>query len=313
MSDQEILNPTPAEDGTSEVQEPKPRASRGRRRTTPESQDGTAMADEGQTATAVIDAPDLTDTSAERTEPREREFSRRNRNGGRNDRDRDRSGRRDRHDRGDRPERGNRADRGERSDYGPREIRSHEMEPQEFPSNGTNPDVPHFTVTELDQMEPEALIELARTFEIQGFSRMKRTDLISRLLQSRTEMEGNIFGDGVLEIVDEGYGFLRGSAPAAGTRRHLRLAVADPPLRPAHRRPRLRPGPSAEGQREVLQPAARRGRQRRRSGSRPPPPEFRHADADLPARADQSRDDSRTSSRPGCSTSSRRSARASVV
>src|SRR5689334_11797852 len=105
------------------------------------------MADEGQTATAVIDAPDMTDTSAERT------------------------------------------------DYGPREIRSHEMEPQEFTSNGTNPDVPHFTVTELDQMEPEALIELARTFEIQGFSRMKRPDLISRLLRSRTEMEGNIFGD----------------------------------------------------------------------------------------------------------------------
>jgi transcription termination factor Rho len=59
-------------------------------------------------------------------------------------------------------------------------------------------------------MEPEGLIDLARKFEIQGFSRMKRTDLISKLLQSRTEMEGNIFGDGVLEIVDEGYGFLRG-------------------------------------------------------------------------------------------------------
>ena len=55
MSDQEILNPTPADDGQSEIQEPKPRTSRGRRRTVPESQDGTAMADEGQTATAVID------------------------------------------------------------------------------------------------------------------------------------------------------------------------------------------------------------------------------------------------------------------
>jgi transcription termination factor Rho len=84
------------------------------------------------------------------------------------------------------------------------------MEPQEQPANGLDPDIPRFTVTELDQMEPEALIELARTFEIQGFSRMKRPDLISRLLRSRTELEGNIFGDGVLEIVDEGYGFLRG-------------------------------------------------------------------------------------------------------
>jgi transcription termination factor Rho len=46
---------------------------------------------------------------------------------------------------------------------------------------------------------------------------MKRPDLISRLLRSRTEMEGNIFGDGVLEIVDEGYGFLRGSRLLPGS------------------------------------------------------------------------------------------------
>src|SRR3954447_20197406 len=39
---------------------------------------------------------------------------------------------------------------------------------------------------------------------------MKRTDLISKLLQARTEMEGNIFGDGVLEIIEDGFGFLRG-------------------------------------------------------------------------------------------------------
>jgi transcription termination factor Rho len=57
----------------------------------------------------------------------------------------------------------------------------------------------------------EELHELARQFELQGYSRMKRPDLISRLLQSRTEMEGNIFGDGVLEIIEDGFGFLRGS------------------------------------------------------------------------------------------------------
>ena len=79
-----------------------------------------------------------------------------------------------------------------------------------MPANGFNPDVPQFTVTELAEMEPEGLFELARTLEVQGFTRMKRPDLISKLLQARTEMQGNVFGDGVLEIVDEGYGFLRG-------------------------------------------------------------------------------------------------------
>jgi transcription termination factor Rho len=206
LSDQEDLNPSTTESGREEVREQRTRAPRGRRRTAPEGQEGAATSEEGQTATAVIDSPDLIDTSVERSEPREREFSRRHRNGGRSDR----GGRRDRHDSSGRPDRGNRGDRSERPEYGPREIRSHEMEPQEPPANGFNADVPRFTVTDLDQMEPEALIELARTFELQGFSRMKRPDLISRLLQARTEMEGNIFGDGVLEIVDEGYGFLRG-------------------------------------------------------------------------------------------------------
>jgi transcription termination factor Rho len=211
LSDQEDLNPTAADTGGEEAQETRSRAPRGRRRPATENQDGASAPDEsqaadGRAATAVIDAPDLTDTSADRGDSRDREFSRRHRNGGRSDR----GGRRDRHDQGGRPDRGNRGDRTERPEYGPREIRSHEMEPQEQPANGLDPDIPRFTVTELDQMEPEALIELARTFEIQGFSRMKRPDLISRLLRSRTELEGNIFGDGVLEIVDEGYGFLRG-------------------------------------------------------------------------------------------------------
>jgi transcription termination factor Rho len=38
---------------------------------------------------------------------------------------------------------------------------------------------------------------------------MKKQDLIFRLLQAETERQGNIFSAGVLEIVDEGFGFLR--------------------------------------------------------------------------------------------------------
>jgi len=56
----------------------------------------------------------------------------------------------------------------------------------------------------------EELYELAQTMEIQGFSRMRRPDLISRLLRAQTEAEGNVFGDGVLEIIEDGFGFLRG-------------------------------------------------------------------------------------------------------
>ena len=216
MSDHDDLIATPADGGTAENQEPKRRTTRARKSAPVEPSESAPVAAEVQAPIAVMEPPvaDMTDTTADRGDHREREFSRNrnNRNnGGRNDRNN--SGRRDRNDRGGRDggaERGNRGERGERPDYGPREVRSHEHEPLETPAAGFNPDIPRFTVTELDQMEPEAMIELARTFEIPGFSRMKRTDLIGKLLQARTEMEGNIFGDGVLEIVDEGYGFLRG-------------------------------------------------------------------------------------------------------
>jgi transcription termination factor Rho len=54
------------------------------------------------------------------------------------------------------------------------------------------------------------MYELARQFGLQGYTRMKRPDLITALLKARTEAEGNIFGDGVLEIIEDGFGFLRG-------------------------------------------------------------------------------------------------------
>ncbi len=75
------------------------------------------------------------------------------------------------------------------------------------PKNGTGP---HINVSELQDRPVEDLHELARAYELQGYSRMKRPDLISKLLQAQTEREGGIFGDGVLEIIEDGFGFLRG-------------------------------------------------------------------------------------------------------
>jgi len=82
---------------------------------------------------------------------------------------------------------------------------------QPLPIPPRNPNVPHVNVAELETKPMEELFELAREVELQGYTRMKRNDLISKLLQARTELEGNIFGDGVLEIIEDGFGFLRGS------------------------------------------------------------------------------------------------------
>jgi transcription termination factor Rho len=66
------------------------------------------------------------------------------------------------------------------------------------------------TVAELDAKERDDLFEMARELGVSGYMRMRRPDLITRLLQAQTERDGHIFGDGVLEIIEDGFGFLRG-------------------------------------------------------------------------------------------------------
>ncbi len=65
-------------------------------------------------------------------------------------------------------------------------------------------------ITELDNMTLTELQEMAREMGITGYSRLKKQELIFRLLEAQTEQAGQIFRAGVLEIVNEGFGFLRG-------------------------------------------------------------------------------------------------------
>lgn len=62
---------------------------------------------------------------------------------------------------------------------------------------------------ELDQKSLAELRELAKEQGISGYSKYKKNDLIFRLLRAKAEREGLIFGGGVLEIVQDGIGFLR--------------------------------------------------------------------------------------------------------
>ena len=66
------------------------------------------------------------------------------------------------------------------------------------------------SVAELDARTDQELHELARELGVSGYLRLRKPDLITRLLQAQTEHDGHIFGDGVLEIIEDGFGFLRG-------------------------------------------------------------------------------------------------------
>ena len=136
----------------------------------------------------------------------------------RRDRPRDVRPDRQRHDRGDRDHQQNGRERhqghqrdGQRMRQPMGERVAPQPQPQPLPpTQPRNGNIPSVIVAELENKPIEELYELAKQFELQGYSRMKRPDLISKLLQARTEMEGNIFGDGVLEIIEDGFGFLRG-------------------------------------------------------------------------------------------------------
>ena len=69
---------------------------------------------------------------------------------------------------------------------------------------------PHLTILDLEAKTPEEQAEMARELEIQGFSRMPKQEQLVRLLRAQTEKDGQIFGDGILEIIEDGFGFLRG-------------------------------------------------------------------------------------------------------
>jgi len=64
-------------------------------------------------------------------------------------------------------------------------------------------------IVELETKTLSELRETAKEFDISGYSRLKKSDLVFRLLRANAERQGYIFGGGVLEIMPDGIGFLR--------------------------------------------------------------------------------------------------------
>jgi transcription termination factor Rho len=62
---------------------------------------------------------------------------------------------------------------------------------------------------ELKRKSINELTEMAETLNIEGATRLRKQDLIFALLKAQTEQNGSIFGEGVLELLPDGFGFLR--------------------------------------------------------------------------------------------------------
>jgi len=67
----------------------------------------------------------------------------------------------------------------------------------------------HLNITSLNKTALPALLSLAHTLDLVDASNLRKQELIFRILQTQTKKNGLIFAEGVLEILSDGFGFLR--------------------------------------------------------------------------------------------------------
>jgi transcription termination factor Rho len=64
-------------------------------------------------------------------------------------------------------------------------------------------------ISQLESKTKEELLDIVKEMELPDCLSLEKPELIRRLLQADAEQQGNIFSSGVLEIMTDGYGFLR--------------------------------------------------------------------------------------------------------
>ena len=64
-------------------------------------------------------------------------------------------------------------------------------------------------VVKLEKMTIQELFDIAKKVGIPGYHNIRKQHLIFKIIQKRIEMNGFVYGEGVLQILDDGFGFLR--------------------------------------------------------------------------------------------------------
>ncbi|MBI2264899.1 MAG: transcription termination factor Rho [Armatimonadetes bacterium] len=72
-------------------------------------------------------------------------------------------------------------------------------------------------IAELETKSRTELQEIAKSFNVPGYQKIRKHDLIFKILQTQAEQQGYIFASGVLEVLPDGYGFLRKESYLAGS------------------------------------------------------------------------------------------------
>src|SRR5512135_556561 len=80
--------------------------------------------------------------------------------------------------------------------------RTRVAEPEAVEDNGLN-------LKALKEKKISDLALIGKNFNIEGAANMRKQELIFAILQAQTEQNGHIYGEGVLETLPDGFGFLR--------------------------------------------------------------------------------------------------------
>src|SRR5207247_5948172 len=80
--------------------------------------------------------------------------------------------------------------------------RTRAAEPEAIEDNGLN-------LKALKEKKISDLALIGKNFNIEGAANMRKQELIFAILQAQTEQNGHIYGEGVLETLPDGFGFLR--------------------------------------------------------------------------------------------------------
>ncbi|HWI18354.1 MAG TPA: transcription termination factor Rho, partial [Vicinamibacterales bacterium] len=68
---------------------------------------------------------------------------------------------------------------------------------------------PGLNITDLKEMTIQNLTQVAKELDVAGATGMRKQELIFQILKAQTEQSGFIFSEGVLEVLPDGFGFLR--------------------------------------------------------------------------------------------------------
>ena len=83
--------------------------------------------------------------------------------------------------------------------------------PQQQPPPPAAPQPPQqrLNITDLKDMSIQKLTQIAKDLTVGGATGMRKQELIFQILKAQTELSGFIFSEGVLEVLPDGFGFLR--------------------------------------------------------------------------------------------------------